>query len=77
MHALSSHQTSYLHQIEAYVARMPSLSATATKLLETCNNPHPMRTDVQLDELTQLLCDRRHSGDTNVFFAREGMQLKV
>lgn len=37
----------------------------------------PMRTDVQLDELTQLLCDRGHAGDTTVFFAREGMQLKI
>ncbi|MGD8304209.1 MAG: MBL fold metallo-hydrolase, partial [Desulfobacterales bacterium] len=37
----------------------------------------PMRTDVQLDELTELLCDRRHTGDTDVFFAREGMQVKI
>lgn len=37
----------------------------------------PMRTDIQLDELTQLLCDRRHTGDTHVLFAREGMQLKI
>ncbi|MGD9057443.1 MAG: MBL fold metallo-hydrolase [Desulfobacterales bacterium] len=37
----------------------------------------PMRTDVQLDELTEMLCDRRHAGDTDVFFAREGMQLKI
>ena len=38
MHAFSSHQTSYVDQIEAYVARMPSLATTATKVLETCNN---------------------------------------
>jgi hypothetical protein len=37
----------------------------------------PMRTDTQLDELTHLLCDRRHTGDTHVVFAREGMQLKI
>ena len=46
MHALSSHQTSYLHQIEAYVARMPSLSATATKVLQTCNNPQASPNDL-------------------------------
>lgn len=46
MHALSSHQTSYLHQIEAYVARMPSLSTTATKVLQTCNNPQASPNDL-------------------------------
>ena len=46
MHAFSSHQTSYLDQIEAYVARMPSLSTTATKVLETCNNPQSSPNDL-------------------------------
>ncbi len=46
MHAFSSHRTSYLNQIEAYVARMPSLSTTATKVLETCNNPQSSPNDL-------------------------------
>ena len=46
MHAFSSHQTSYINQIEAYVARMPSLSTTATKVLETCNNPQASPNDL-------------------------------
>ena len=37
----------------------------------------PMRTDAQLDELAELLCDRRQTGDTHVFFAREGMRVKI
>ena len=37
----------------------------------------PMRTDAQLDELTELLCDPRRTGDTDVFFAREGMRVKI
>ena len=46
MYAFSSHQTSYLNQIAAYVARMPSLSTTATKVLETCNNPQASPNDL-------------------------------
>jgi phosphoribosyl 1,2-cyclic phosphodiesterase len=37
----------------------------------------PMRTDTQLDELTKLRCHRRQTGDTEVFFAREGMQVEI
>jgi len=37
----------------------------------------PMRTDVQLDELAQLHCEARHTGDTEVFFAREGMRVEI
>ncbi len=39
MPELSSDQQPYLNKIEAYVARLPSLSTTAAKVLETCNNP--------------------------------------
>ncbi|MGD8667348.1 MAG: HDOD domain-containing protein [Desulfobacterales bacterium] len=46
MQAFSGHQASYLNQIEAYVARMPSLSTTATKVLETCNNPQSSPNDL-------------------------------
>jgi phosphoribosyl 1,2-cyclic phosphodiesterase len=35
----------------------------------------PMRTDDQLDELAKLHCDSVNTGNTEVFFAREGMQL--
>jgi ribonuclease BN (tRNA processing enzyme) len=37
----------------------------------------PMRTDAQLDELAELRCDSRNTGDTEVFFAREGMQVEI
>jgi phosphoribosyl 1,2-cyclic phosphodiesterase len=37
----------------------------------------PMRTDTQLDELAKLHCDSRNTGNTETFFAREGMQLEI
>ena len=37
----------------------------------------PMRTDAQLDELTKRLCAPRQTGDSEVFFAREGMQVEI
>jgi len=37
----------------------------------------PDRTDAQLDEFTQLYCRRRHENDTELFFAREGMELTI
>jgi len=37
----------------------------------------PMRTDAQLDELADLHCDGRNTGDTKVFFAREGMRMEI
>lgn len=46
MREFASDQTSYLNQIEAYVARLPSLSTTATKVLETCNNPKSSPNDL-------------------------------
>ena len=46
MRAFSSHQALYLKQIETYVARLPSLSTTATKVLETCNNPQSSPNDL-------------------------------
>jgi HD-like signal output (HDOD) protein len=35
---LNNHE-SYLEQIQTYIDRLPSLSTTAAKVLETCNNP--------------------------------------
>ena len=37
----------------------------------------PLRTDTQLDELAKLRCQQRQTGDTDVFFAREGMQVEL
>ena len=37
----------------------------------------PMRSDAQLDELAGLHCDFRKTGNTEVFFAREGMQVSL
>ena len=46
MREFLSHQKSYLKDIRAYIARMPSLSTTATKALETCNNPRSSPNDL-------------------------------
>jgi len=37
----------------------------------------PMRTDSQLDALTHKFCNSRNTGDTEVFFAREGMVIDI
>ena len=37
----------------------------------------PMRTDSQLDEFTDKFCSPRVTGDTEVFFAREGMEIEL
>ena len=37
---------SYLKQIQTHVARLPSLSTTAAKVLETCNNPKSSPNDL-------------------------------
>jgi phosphoribosyl 1,2-cyclic phosphodiesterase len=37
----------------------------------------PMRTDAQIDEMTELFCDSKKTGSTEVFFAREGMQVEI
>ena len=37
----------------------------------------PMRTDAQLDELTAKYCDPPTTGNTEVFFAREGMEIEI
>jgi putative nucleotidyltransferase with HDIG domain len=42
---LNNHE-SYLNQIQTYVARLPSLSTTAAKVLETCNNPKSSPNDL-------------------------------
>lgn len=42
---MNSHE-SYLKQIQAHIARLPSLSTTAAKVLETCNNPKSSPNDL-------------------------------
>lgn len=37
----------YLKKIQAYIARMPSLSTTAIKVLETCNDPNASAYDLK------------------------------
>ena len=37
----------------------------------------PERTDDQMDELTEKHCSRDLTGDTEVFFAREGMEIEI
>lgn len=37
----------------------------------------PMRTDDQLDQLAERHCDPRNTGDTEAFFAREGMVVEI
>lgn len=37
----------------------------------------PVRTDSQMDELTEKYCNPGHGGDTEVFFAREGMEIEL
>ena len=46
MRELSSQQSVYLNQIETYVARLPGLSSTATKVLATCNDPQSSPNDL-------------------------------
>ncbi|MBW2166985.1 MAG: MBL fold metallo-hydrolase [Deltaproteobacteria bacterium] len=37
----------------------------------------PIRTDEQMDELAEKYCSRDHTGDTDIFFAREGMEIEL
>jgi phosphoribosyl 1,2-cyclic phosphodiesterase len=37
----------------------------------------PLRTDAQLDALAEMHCDSHKSDSTEVFFAREGMQVEI
>ena len=37
----------------------------------------PVRTDDQIDELTEKYCSRDHTSDTDIFFAREGMEIEL
>lgn len=46
MHEILSNHKSYLKNIRAYIARLPSLSTTAAKVLETCNNPESSPNDL-------------------------------
>ena len=43
---LTSNRDRYLKRIQAYIARMPSLSTTAIKVLETCNDARASANDL-------------------------------
>jgi HD-like signal output (HDOD) protein len=43
----TSNRERYLSRIQAYIARMPSLSTTAIKVLETCNDARASANDLQ------------------------------
>ena len=42
----TSNRERYLKKIQAYIARMPSLSTTVIKVLETCNDPRASANDL-------------------------------
>ena len=46
------------------------------KRLAICHHD-PVRTDVQLDELSQLYCNDGTAGDQLIFFAREGQEVEI
>ncbi len=46
------------------------------KRLAICHHD-PIRTDSQLDELSQLFCDEGIEGDKAIFFAREGQEVEI
>ena len=46
------------------------------KRLAICHHD-PIRTDSQLDELSQLFCDEGIEGDKAFFFAREGQEVEI
>jgi hypothetical protein len=37
----------------------------------------PVKTDKEIDELANKYCNPDYTGHTEVFFAREGMQIEV
>lgn len=41
-----NHHSPHLKQIQTYIAHLPSLSTTAVKVLETCNNPEASPNDL-------------------------------
>jgi HD-like signal output (HDOD) protein len=47
MNYFRSNQAQHLKKIQAYIARMPSLSTTTVKVLETCNNPRASASDLK------------------------------
>lgn len=46
MQASLSNQKPYLKHVQAYISRLPGLSTTAAKVLETCNNPQSTPNDL-------------------------------
>jgi len=46
------------------------------KRLAICHHD-PVRTDAQLDEMSQLYCNEKTAGDQLIFFAREGQEVTI
>jgi ribonuclease BN (tRNA processing enzyme) len=50
--------------------------ASSVKRLAVCHHD-PLRSDTQIDELSEIYCSGVMTGDMEAFFAREGMQLEI
>jgi len=48
----------------------------SVKRLAICHHD-PLRTDLQIDELSEIYSSREFSGNMETFFAREGMQVEI
>jgi phosphoribosyl 1,2-cyclic phosphodiesterase len=48
----------------------------SVKRLAICHHD-PLRSDLQIDELSEMYCSREFSGNMETFFAREGMQVEI
>jgi len=48
----------------------------SVKRLAICHHD-PLRSDSQIDELSETYCSRESSGNMETFFAREGMQVEI
>jgi len=48
----------------------------SVKRLAICHHD-PLRSDSQIDALSEIYCSREFAGDMETFFAREGMQIEI
>jgi ribonuclease BN (tRNA processing enzyme) len=48
----------------------------SVKRLAICHHD-PLRSDAQIDELSEMYCSRESTGNMETFFAREGMQVEI
>ena len=50
--------------------------SSSVKRLAICHHD-PLRTDSQIDEFSEIYCSRAFTGNMEIFFAREGMQVDI